>query len=182
MKYQLKHLTFILMATVGMASCTENQNQKSKNQSPEAFNNQIVQLQFTLYNNLSQFMEAVRVYDTNAIDIEYDKLSKTCKNSMASIDTLPQNGKYRSYWQATKKLFTFYSETILQEYGEIVDLLLQAADSVTEDQINHIDSVSRNMMNVELKLRNNFNLAQDSFATINHLKLQNIPVSQADSI
>jgi len=179
MKYNTKSLTFFLIAALWLASCAKDQNQSSTKLSPEAFNNQIVQLQFTLYNNLTQFMEAVRIYNVKAIQIQYNKLSKTCKNSMASIDTLPQTGIFRGYWQAANKLFSFYSKTILQEYGNIVDLLLQPTDSITEAQINHIDSVSRNMMTLELKLRNDFNIAQDSFAQINHLELQTLP---ADSI
>jgi len=147
MKCTIKSLVIFLASALLVSSCTQDKKESTDTMSPAAFNNQIVHLQFELYQQLTQFMESVSIYDTLSIQATYNKLSETCTNSMASLDTLPKTADFHGYWQAANKLFAFYNETILKEYSNIVDLLLKPTELITEEQLAHIDSVSQNMTN-----------------------------------
>lgn len=140
--------------------------------SPVAYNDYFIALQADIMRKMTQFSESLESFETESIQKEHKQLVATIDANIAKAKATPPYDDDQVLKPAFVELFSFYHSISTSEYGTIKNLIEGGEESISDDDLRVIDSLTKSIALQETKMKTNFDKAQSRFAEKYSLKVE----------
>lgn len=164
----MKHLFFVLLVILA-AACQRGPTpvvspSGEEIASPAAYNDYFIKLQSGIMREMESFSVALESFEPATIAKEHAILLSVIDSTIAKVKATPAFDNDNILRPAFIDLFIFYREISSEEYGTIKDLIEGGEESITDDDLRLIDSLTKDIALKETKMRTIFGKSQSRFA------------------
>lgn len=164
----MKHL-FIVLSIILAAACQRGPAPiitpgGQEIATPAAYNDYFITMQSSIMQEMESFSAALERFEPAAIAKQHAILLSVIDSNIAEAKATPSFDEDSILRAAFIDLFVFYREISSEEYGTIKDLIEGGEDSISDDDLRLIDSLTKEIALKETKMRTLFGRAQSRFA------------------